>query len=276
MPKNPPAPPHTSFPVTRQAFDKYPIGPQSELADISVARHLTYAINVLEHQTLEAGEIAALGLLGKIFLRVIERYQEQKNPRLLNLVGEWLHAKSGEREVEKTLLFTLDHFPPTAVYKGKRPPLEYLHTATGDTPHEHLLYPSLILLMLGVENPAFDAVEMLVRDPELETKTAFAEITSHLDDFFQTQPTFGPQSQTLLEMLRAPIKASPHSLAGQLEYILGHWQNLLGEDFLALLLRNLDIIREEEKLGFTGPGPVQAPDFSDLALAHEERRFSID
>ena len=273
MPKNPPSP-HTSFPITRQAFDKYPIGPQSDIANISVARRLTYAINVLEQQTLEAGEIAALGLLGQIFLRIIERYQEQKNPRLPNLVEEWLHAKSGAQKVENTLLFELDHFPPPAVYEEKRPPQEYLHATSGETPHEHLLYPSLILLMLGVENPAFDAVEMLVRDPELETNTAFTEIASHMDDFFQTQPTFGSHNQTLLEMLRAPIKASPNSIAGQLEYIRLHWGNLIGEEFLTRLLRNLDIIREEEKLGFTGPGPTQSPDFT--AITHEERRFSLD
>ncbi|OQY26099.1 MAG: hypothetical protein B6I38_11775 [Anaerolineaceae bacterium 4572_5.1] len=245
MPKNPPSP-HTSFPITRQAFDKYPIGPQSDIANISVARRLTYAINVLEQQTLEAGEIAALGLLGQIFLRIIEN----------------------------TLLFELDHFPPPAVYEEKRPPQEYLHATSGETPHEHLLYPSLILLMLGVENPAFNAVEMLVRDPELETNTAFTEIASHMDDFFQTQPTFGSHNQTLLEMLRAPIKASPNSIAGQLEYIRLHWGNLIGEEFLTRLLRNLDIIREEEKLGFTGPGPTQSPDFT--AITHEERRFSLD
>ena len=274
MKNNTSSPPHNSFPITRQAFDKYPITPQSELADISVARHLTYAINVLEHQNLEAGEVAALGLLGQIFLRVIKCYQEQKVTHLPHLVEEWLHANSGTEKVESTLLFKLDHFPPSAIYEEKRLSQDYLHSTTGDIPNKHLLYPSLILLMLSVENPAFDAVEMLLRDPELETKTAFPEITSRLDDFFQTQPTFGPQNQTLLEMLRAPIKANPHSITGQLEYIRLHWGNLIGGEFLARLLRNLDIIHEEEKLGLVGPGPVQAPDFT--AITHEERHFSPD
>ncbi len=266
--------PYTSFPITRRAFDNYPLTPESELADIAIARRLAYAINFHEKQALESGEIAALGLLGKIFLRIIERYQAEKTPPLASLTEEWLHAKSGESEVEKTLLFTLNHFPTGDVYHEETTPQDYLHATPPGPPH--LLYPSLILLMLAIENPAVDDLEILVRDPELVEKTPFAEITSHLDDFFKTQPTFGAKNQTLLEMLRAPIKASPHSLAGQLEYIRRHWQNLLGEDFLTLLLRNLDIIREEEKFGLTGPGPVQTPDFSSLTLPPEERRFSPD
>ena len=267
---------HTTFPLTRQAFDKYPLTPESELDDISSARRLAYAINFHENKNIEGGEIAAIGLLGKIFLRIIERYQHEKSPQFLHLFEEWLHAKIGKRPVEETLLFALNNFPPASVYHKAMSPREYLHTSTGETPPHHRLYPSLILILLATENPAMDDFAILVRDEELENKTAFTEITSHLDDFFLTQPIFGDKNQTLLEMLRAPLKASPNSLAGQLEYIRKNWQSLLGEEFFRLLLRNLDIIREEEKLGLLGPGPVQTPDFSDLHLPPEERRFSPD
>ncbi|MBS1249425.1 MAG: hypothetical protein MAG431_01005 [Chloroflexi bacterium] len=268
--------PHSSFPITRHALDQYPISPKSELADIAIARRLAYAINYHKKQTLTGGEISALGLLGKIYLRVIQNYQEQRNLRLLPLLEEWLYAKTGEKAVETTFLFTLEHFPPEEVFQQALSAGEYLQTSPSGENVPHQLYPSLLLLLLAVENSAIDSLETLVRDPEIREKTPFPKIISHLNDFFQTQPTFGPHNQTFLEMLRAPFKANPNSLVGQLEYIRKHWHYIIGEEFLTLLLRNLDVIREEEKFGLTGPGPARTPDFNDLALAPEERRFSPD
>ncbi len=44
-----------------------------------------------------------------------------------------------------------------------------------------------------------------------------------LHAFFETQPRFGPDNQNLVDMLRSPAIAVPHSLQGQLEYIRERW-----------------------------------------------------
>ena len=45
----------------------------------------------------------------------------------------------------------------------------------------------------------------------------------------------------------------PHSLTGQLEYIRERWGELLGR-YLYRLLSSLDLVKEEEKPPFMGPG----------------------
>ena len=77
-------------------------------------------------------------------------------------------------------------------------------------------------------------------------------------------------------MLRAPAIAVPHSLTGQLEYIRTRWADLLGR-YLYRLLASLDLVKEEEKLHFFGPGPVPIPVYDRSQLAENEpEKFSQD
>ncbi len=98
-------------------------------------------------------------------------------------------------------------------------------------------------------------------------------------DFFSRLPPFGPDGQSLVDMLRAPALAFPDSLSGQLRYIREKWGLLLGK-FLERLLTGMDLIREDEKRFFPGPGPATV---FDAAAAHagsmaadESERFSQD
>ena len=70
---------------------------------------------------------------------------------------------------------------------------------------------------------------------------------------------------SLIDLLRTPSIQVPHSITGQLEYIQSHWSSLLG-DYLIRLLSSLDLIKEENKLGFMGPGPVPIPVYSRSEL----------
>jgi hypothetical protein len=74
--------------------------------------------------------------------------------------------------------------------------------------------------------------------------------------FFETQPPFGPDNQNLVDMLRSPAINAPHSLTAQLEFIRQRWGVLLGK-YLFRLLGSLDLIKEEEKAIFLGPGPAR-------------------
>ncbi len=64
--------------------------------------------------------------------------------------------------------------------------------------------------------------------------------------FFSHQPTFGPQQQDLVTMLRTPAIMVPQSLSGQLEFIRQHWGKLLGK-YLYRLLGSLDFLKEEQR-----------------------------
>ncbi|HEX9013275.1 MAG TPA: alpha-amylase family glycosyl hydrolase, partial [Anaerolineaceae bacterium] len=114
----------------------------------------------------------------------------------------------------------------------------------------------------------------LFDDSNLDKETAYLQIMSSLHAFFETQPPFGPDSQNLVDMLRAPALASPHSLFAQLEFIRQRWGSLLG-GYLYRLLGSLDLIREEEKPIFgPGPGPSRVYEFGGMEA--EPERFSPD
>ncbi len=78
-------------------------------------------------------------------------------------------------------------------------------------------------------------------------------------------------------MLRAPAVHSPYSLQGQLQYIRERWAEMLG-DFLNRLLTGIDLIVEESKPRFGGPGLQYAPDYALLRgwLDLDQERFSQD
>ncbi len=152
---------------------------------------------------------------------------------------------------------------------------DYLAGETAGTPNPQVLLEELLMLWLTNANPAAAPFRELFDDTALAKESDYRRIVAGLREFFETQPRFGPQRQNLVDMLRSPAIAVPHSLSDQLEYIREQWGYLLG-GHLYRLLSSLDLIAEEQKAVFSGPGPNRPPDFSLLGDGTEAERFSPD
>ncbi|HZD57710.1 MAG TPA: alpha-amylase family glycosyl hydrolase, partial [Anaerolineales bacterium] len=176
-------------------------------------------------------------------------------------------------EVKAALRQFADEFPPVTVYRRQTDLDDYLEDNTDGVPNRRIVLEEMVLLWLANMNPAFAPFLELFDDTNLKKNTAYQRIIRELHDFLDTQPPYGPDHQNLLDMLRSPAIAVPHSLSGQLEYIRQRWSSLLGK-YLFRLLSSLDLIREEEKAVFLGPGPSRVYEFGGLEL--EEERFSPD
>ncbi len=229
-------------------------------------------------QAVKAGQINAMGLIDEILHYVVHLYREQRNPRIMQQAMDLLVEKLGQKAVDETLRRFADEFPPLAVYRREVGPDAYLEGQTAEVPNRQIMLEELLLLWLANTNPAFSPFMELFDDTALEMETAYRPIIAALEEFFASQPTFGPKDQSLVDMLREPAIAVPHSLPGQLEYIRQVWGVLLGR-YLFRLLGGLDLIREEEKLHFTGPGPAQPIDFAALAamgMGMEASRYTLD
>jgi glycosidase len=224
-------------------------------------------------QTVRAGQINALGLIDEILHYVVGLYREQRNPEVMRQALEWLQGKYGTEAVDETLRRFVDRFPPVAVYKREVEPAAYLLGTTAGVPHRQIVLEEMLMLWLGNVNPAFSPFLELFDDTPLEKETIYLNIISSLQEFFATQPVFGPENQHLVDMLRSPAIAVPHSLSGQLAYILEKWGHLLGR-YLYRLLSGLDLIKEEAKGGFGGAGRSLVYQFT--GLEHEPERFSPD
>jgi glycosidase len=278
--------PRMEFHVSRRARDTYgfdaslfSLTENVVFADFRAARVFAERMNRkrdlvrFPERAVTAGSINAMGLIDEILHYVVGLFRRQRNAKVLGEAAEWLTARIGETELDRTLREFIREFPPVAVYRGEIRWEDWLTGESGGVPHRQVALEELLMLWLANANPAYAPYGELFDDARLTTRTAYGRILASLHDFFDGQPVFGPDHQNLIDMLRAPAVAVPHSLPGQLEYIRTRWGHLLG-DFLPRLLSSLDLVKEEGKARFLGPGPVGAHDLSGLAL--EPRRFSPD
>jgi hypothetical protein len=224
-------------------------------------------------RAVKAGQINAMGLIDEILHFVVGLYRDQRNPEVMDRALNWLYERFGREAVDTTLHRFADEFPPSAVYRGEIALEDYLEDETDGIPNREIILEEMLMLWLANVNPAFAPFLELFDDATLEKETIYRQIISDLHKFFDAQPTFGPENQNLVDMLRSPAVAVPHSLAGQLEYIRERWGHLLGR-YLYRLLSSLDLISEEEKMLFLGPGPSLVYDFAGLEI--ELERFSTD
>jgi len=282
------------FHVSRQARDRY----QFDQALFSLTGNVLFADfrasrvfaqkmnarrNLREHpeQVVSAGQINAMGLIDEIMHYVIGLYRRDRNPEVMRQAMEWVKGRVGSREVERTLVQFATEFPPMTVYRGEMALAEYYTGTTDGIPNEQVLLEEMLMLWVANKNPALEPFGELFSDEHLTLESAYLPVMAELHRFFDTQPTFGPDHLNLVDMLRSPAVAIPHSLFGQLEYIRERWAELLGE-YLRRLLSGLDLIREEEALkarggAFFGPGPVEVPVYDEnAARALEMEAFSPD
>src|SRR3954452_459349 len=216
--------------------------------------------------SVQAGELAALGLLHDISHLVVERAAEVEPRAAMPTTTEAVEQTVGPR----TLVPLLDAFAEEFPDVDKAPPPGRLE--------------ELVLVRVANENPAATPLRELIDDRPLPDRPLEATVGA-LEAYDASLTPVGPDGETLLELLRAPARAHPTSLAGQLRYIRERWRGLLGGALDAMLdevLLTLDVIAEEERglhLRFGGGfgdagGRADIPDLT--GLENEPERFSSD
>ncbi|PWH20070.1 MAG: alpha-amylase [Anaerolineae bacterium] len=278
------------FHVSRRARQKYNFDQRLFatngnviLGNFRAAREFAQKINAkrdlaqFPQQAIRAGQLNAMGLIDEILHLVVEKYRQQRRPNVMEQALVHLEEALGKDALEATLSQFVAEFPPSSVYRQHLSIEEYLSGSTtypsGTWSNKAVTLEELLLLWLANVNPAFEPFQELFDDRNLSQNTVYPQMIHELSAFFDRQPTFGPQNQNLVAMLRSPAIAVPHSLSGQLEYIRSHWGYLLG-DLLKRLLTSLDFVKEEQKAVFPGSGIAPVLSFDNLEL--ELERFSPD
>lgn len=234
---------------------------------------------------ISPADLNAMGLIDEILHLVLQKYQIEKNPDAFKKTYEYLNKNVGKKGVYDTIKEFVKLFPPLSVYTGKELVDKYLKGKTSNIPNMLIVLQEILLLNLANENPAFLPFKELFDDEKLKKFTEYNKIIIQIEEFFKTQPTYGPYNQTLIELLKSPMHTFPNSLSGQLLYIKEHWKLLLSPDLLERLtmriLTSLDLIREEKKERPPGPGlpliPVFTPNSETYSDLHsDEPKFSPD
>lgn len=262
----------------------FPDRDKIKLPDYHLIRLLIKRINEQKtprphvYQPLRAGYLNAVGLITEIFRYLTYAYCQRKNPAAFHQGLSWVAKKISPDKLAGTTKTFIDYFPPYSVRRRQQTSSQYFTGITNHTPNQHIIAKEIILLFLANHNPAFAPAAELFCDGALSRECSYPDTFRLLEEFFSTQPGFGPQNKPLITLFWEPIKAFPYSVIKQLEYIREHWSYLLPEELLHNLLVATDVLREEEQLRLFGPGPAQVPVFRRLGSADypEEENFTWD
>ncbi len=233
-------------------------------ANVGASRKLAERLNALTEiqgapeKTVSGAALFAMGLIDELSHALIAKYRQNKDPLVLKDGLGFLASGIGPEQRDQLLLTFTKQFPNVAVFRKDVTAEEWLEGRSEDLSNKEAAFEELFLLWLANTNPAFSRFKLLFGDQSLKKETAYATATASLSGYFATRPPVEPNLGSLLEVLRAPMLASPESLTGQLDYIREHWAPVLGEDINRLLLA-IDVLREEEIavwMRFHPPGPV--------------------
>jgi len=211
--------------------------------DLASARAFAAQMSAHQADLVPASDLYAMSLLDEAYHLVLKYYYRIHSgvmPRSLDAL---------QSSLRDGYLLTLgcftQEFPPLSIFVGEK------------TVDAHLASPSahgtaieeMLLIHNANGNPALQPYKILIDHSSLND-SPYQQFMAQLFGFLASQPGLGKEDlsrgETLPEILVAPIKASPHSIAGQLRFMIEKWGHILGEAFSARMLRGIDYIHEED------------------------------
>ena len=234
---------HPSFPLSYPALRSASLPPDFQYLKISLARELS-ASPGLSKPSFSAGELSAIGLMGKVCLAVIQRYYKS-NPSSLSSLDDFFQQQLGLEMAQAALSEVLDHFPTTLTYDNPERKISYSYNNPNTTNARHEYYFSLLLILIAEFNSAIRSRDGLFTDPQLRGSSLFKDFLTSLQEFFAAQPSIFTDGTSLIDFLLIPGRLYPDSIYDQLLYIRNQWASFLDSDLLRSLFISLDHLKEE-------------------------------
>lgn len=204
-----------------------------------------------------AGDLHLAALLNRVFRHLLKRYFAERGCRV-DTDQVWLAGRAlRDPRLPATFQAFVELFPPAAARRENLRPAEFLREAD----NRLLSLGELFILAVQNDNPALGAMRELFDDAELSRRTDYRRPLAELDRELEQAAPGGRLRRSLLDLLSAPVKASPHSLHGQLRYVSEHFREWLPPELEGELLTAFDISAEEHQPRGFGPGPTRVLDF---------------
>ena len=250
--------------------------------DLASARAFASQMSTPNADPASATDLYALSLLDEAYHILLKHFYSRFAGVMERAMGI-LQSNLGSK-YDLTLSKFTEEFPPLPVFRGEVTADAYLSSNVSSLADfgrgvRAAAIEEMLLINNSNSNPAVIRYKDLI-DESVMSGSAYKELLQHLLDFFARQPGFDngefAQGETLIDILAAPIKASPDSLEGQLRFVVEKWGYLLGETFSVRIMRGLDYLREE--VIRKGQGPIDSqkaetyvPNFSGNDYAEYER-----
>ncbi|MBE0567762.1 MAG: alpha-amylase, partial [Krumholzibacteria bacterium] len=246
------------IPLADRAWDRFGVAEAAAEAGGEPARTLRrLAPRLAAVPPLPAEELLALRTVNSVLRWLARRYFEVENPGSLARGRERAAVRLGSGEVRRLLETFVALYPPVDVRPGGDRPERFLADAEGGRGPDPATL-ELVMLFLNAINPAAGPALPLFDDTELRQRAGYVPFVTDLERYLESDEPPGAAGQPLFSLLRAPLQASPHSLAGQLRWMREHWAGLLPPELLAGLQAALDVLAEVDvrRDGEPGPPPV--------------------
>lgn len=250
-------------------------------SDMDTARAFAAQMSAHRADPVPASGLYVISLLDEAYHILLRQYYSRYTGVMGRAMGLLQSALGSKYDL--TLTKFTEEFPPKSVFRGEVTAGVYLAARLpnlGDFGHgvRAAAIEEMLLIQNANKNPALNSYKDLF-DEAVMNGSAFKEFAAHLLEFFSNQPGLGDakagRAETLAEILRGPIEASPDSLEGQLQFMLEKWGHLLGEEFSTRILRGMDYLREDyiRKQGpiDTFNQDIQVPTFTGHDYAEYER-----
>lgn len=276
---------YPTFPLTDLVIETSGSRTNLDFSDSSAAYQLAYSLktsSIWDKVRLAGGspgELAAVGMIGKLVLSMVRRYLAEENREMLNELGREVVEGIGRDPAGDLFQNILIHYPPGEVLEGITTLDDLIMQGSPERIKPERLILSGLILLLAKNNPAFHPYTPLLLAPEVTGQDKFRLLEQQVDRYFDLQDEYR-EGLNFWQFLQAPFREKPDSVYDQLSFILERWADLLDEEWVLSLRRARDILRDERQFRGQGPGPGPAsvPDFSsqDVWEDLENRQFSPD
>ena len=272
-----------SYAISDDLFvDEGPLAFATDVDALAVAAAVNEArdIHAYPERAVSAGDLMAAALIQEILRVLMDRQVAEFADRSLDAASEALTERLGAEDADALLAAFASAYPVTSVYRGDTTPHQHLEGRTGTKENRRIAIEELLMLRLANENPGFERFVELCDDAALSETDAYDEAIAALEAYLSDLPGDGLGGRSLLDVLRGPMRSSPTSLLGQLQFIRANWAGMLGDRFGGLLqriLHTIDVIQEEQadRTGM-GTGPPPVIDSATLHEMGEYERFTDD
>ena len=210
---------------------------------------------------VHAGHLNLFATLQTVYRYLIDSVAESQAPGVLMDALRRSGFDPAGKEVGQATERFVELFPPDEVLAGTTAPAAWLARSDMAAERGRMVLRELLLLRTAAGNPAIDSFREILDDRPLAESSAYLKLVAGMDAVLAGGPLLDGLGLTLCEALRAPIKASPDSLAGQVGFIRDQWASLLPPELLAEVAVAFDILLEEEREWGGEPGPPPVLEF---------------
>ncbi len=215
-----------------------------------------------EDRKISPSTLILFAQMNRIFRYLLNRYFDEQHPALEDAILTVRSLAHTSGPLAAAIRRFTELYPPAEILEGRvTNTREFLAKDDKRRTKRRLATREMLLLRLDGENPALAPCRDLFDDTRLAAGSPYGQVTAAIDTELEKAPSCDPFDLPILELLRAPMRACPDSLSGQMEFIRRTWTTLLPAELLEEILSVLDIVKEEMRERFDGPGPPVVIEF---------------